>query len=60
MPRDGMVSDSQLTAANLRLRASRARRLMGGLVAKDDYDRILAYAEGLEARAVELERETAR
>ena len=55
MPRDGLVADSQITAANLRLRAARARRLMGGMVGKEDYDRILEYSEGLEARAAELE-----
>jgi hypothetical protein len=48
MPRDGLVADSQITAANLRLRAARARRLMGGMVGKADYDRLLEYSEELE------------
>ena len=41
---------------NLRRRAGRVRRLMGGMVEKANYDRLLEYAVGLEIRATELER----
>ncbi len=56
MPRDGIMSERLIIAANLRRRAGRVRRLMGGMVEKANYDRLLEYAVGLEIRATELER----
>jgi hypothetical protein len=44
-----------VTAANLRRRAARVRRLMGGMTSKADYDRLREYADEMDARAVVLE-----
>jgi hypothetical protein len=55
MPRSGGQSKPPVTAANLRRRAARVRRLMGGMTSKADHDRLREYAEEMDARAVELE-----
>ncbi len=55
MPRDGVTSEHLVRATDLRRRASRVRRLIGGMVSKADYDRFLKYVAELEARAAELE-----
>lgn len=43
------------TVANLRRRASRVRRLMGGMSSKADYDRLREYADEMDTRAADLE-----
>jgi hypothetical protein len=57
MPRDGELSEQLATAFDLRRRASRVRRLMGGMISKADYDRLRDYVESLEKQAAELEEE---
>ena len=51
------MAEECVSAADLRRRASRVRRLMGGMMSKADYDRLRDYVEGLELRAVELDKE---
>ncbi len=55
MPRDGELSEQLATAFDLRRRASRVRRLMGGMISKMDHDRLRDYVENLEKRAAQLE-----
>jgi hypothetical protein len=57
MPRDGEMPKQLATAVNLRRRASRVRRLMGGMISKADYDRLREYVENLETRAAGLDKE---
>jgi hypothetical protein len=57
MPRDGEMPKQLATAVNLRRRASRVRRLMGGMISKADYDRLRDYVENLETRAAGLTKE---
>jgi hypothetical protein len=57
MPRDGSISEQEVTAADLRHRALQVRRLMGGMISKADYDRFRAYADEMETRAAKLEAE---
>lgn len=45
------------TATDLRRRASRVRRLMGGMISKADYDRLRDYVENCETRAAGLDEE---
>jgi hypothetical protein len=51
-----MVSKLAERAAATRDRARRAKRLAGTLAAPDDVDRLLRYAQELEAQAVDLDR----
>jgi len=55
MPRDGGIAEQPVAAVNLRRRASRVRRLMGGMISKADYDRLRDYVEHLEMRAAALD-----
>jgi hypothetical protein len=56
MPRDGELSEQRVRVADLRRRATRVRRLMGGMTSKAEYDRLRRYADEMEIRAAELEK----
>jgi hypothetical protein len=57
MPRDAEIAERSVSAAHLRRRASRVRRLMGGMISKADYDRLRDHVEDLEMRAAALDAE---
>jgi len=55
MPRGGETSEQPETATDLRRRAQQIWRLIGGVTAQGDRDRLREFAEELEARAAEQE-----
>ena len=55
MARDGGISEQPVAAVDLRRRASRVRRLMGGMISKANYDRLRDYVDDLEMRAAALD-----
>jgi hypothetical protein len=57
MPRDGEMTEQLATAFDLRRRASRVRRLLGGLISEAEPDRLRNYVNNLEKQAAELEEE---